>query len=303
VSGENNLRQKSGRPEQLNSPDHRFFSINEFLKLHPKPDFFFSSDGKDHFFIYLGSDDLYVFSLGKAQPRRYSPLPLSVRKSIEKQAKKPGTTTTSSSRITTTHAGQATTTSEKIRQNIEKSIPNRNPNPYLNKDVLAQINPSAPGQYANKLFYLDKPISAAVENEYSLKYSPGKSTLKIIFPQAYDVSSLFHNSSINPKKIFLNKQRNLFLVVPDFLPGSEFYGTTYGKLKKGFSSLYLAKVSSAQYDKSDLYIRYIVKLCQDEGDLPCKASIDNGTGFRAIIISASLYDRTSSTVIETITLK
>ncbi len=277
------------------------FLIDDFLNRYPKPDFFFTGSNQKTWFVYLGSDDIYVFVPGADKTKRYAPVPQSIRESVKGVLEH-------KSEANWQQKAKSVPFNEKTRKNIEHSLANTQPSPYLSASVINSVIQNPQGDSINsQLFYFDRDLYTSLENEYSVKYEPRKQQIKLIFPQAYTLEPIYADTSIQAKKIYFKRNNKsgaeTSLVVPDFLPGSEFYHSTRGNLKQAFASLYQAGIHPSVADNQSLRIRYIVKLCQRDEANTCINTEDNKTFIRAIVIAATIYDRKSGTVIDTITLK
>lgn len=296
--------------------------LNDFLIQNRKPDYFFSGDNSDYsykkiYLVYFESENLYLFDPELSEHyKKFHPLPDSIKASFtqilaERSANKAPESPVSNSQPNT----QSDIRNVEDLTEIEKSLALNNPAPYLYSKMLYAVPRSgadAKNPLYPDLYFLDKPLSELLENEYSEKYDSKKQILKLIFPKSYDTEILYKKQSIETRKIFVEHSQNnpsskqggeLSLIVPDFLPGSDFYQTTHSNMTKAFSSLYQVKVSPQIVKNKRLRMRYSIKLCQKDAFDYCAVNKNNAVYVRAIVISATLYDDTTKTPIETFVLK
>jgi hypothetical protein len=197
------------------------------------------------------------------------------------------------------------------RNTIEKSLAIKSPQPYLNPELLYAVPRAGMSGGENPLYpdlyFLDMPLNDLLENQYSAKYDSKKHSLKLIFPRSYEAGMLYKKPGTETRKIFvvhsLVDGNELSLIVPDFLPGSDFYKTTHGNVSKAFSSLYQISVPQNFVDTNPLHMRYSIKLCQKDSLDYCAVKKGNAVYIRAIVIEATLYDNNTKLPIESFVLK
>jgi hypothetical protein len=284
------------------------YNIGKFLDKHPKPDYFFSTKSKKIYFVYLGSNDLYIFHRARPdlEPKRYSPLPASIKRSIKSTQ-----TVKTEEKWKQGAVSQPRPFNEKSQHKIEQSLKQKRPQPYLDEAIVSKLISSKSAAYeeelSGKLFYLDLDLYSSLENEYSAKYEPKKKSMKLIFRQAYSLNSIYDKHDIEAKKIFFKRSKkqgaDISIVVPNFFPGSKFYKSARKNIHKAFASLYTVKMAPAIANNKSLRIRYIVKLCQKDGASQCVRQTGTSVDIRGIVIAATLYDRKSGKVIDTLMLK
>lgn len=283
---------------RFNNPE-----LENFLARNRKADYVFSLGEQKLFLVYTGSDNLYQFITGSPEPlKKYHPIPASIKQHIlllEQDSKKIAVLT------------QAEPTPV-IYANIESTLSDKNPQPYLDDEVLKNLSlaKSGLGGYTPiypKLFYLDKPLREVVENDYSFKYDREKHKLRLILPKAYEGGTVYVDKALDTRKIYLTRNFSTgyeqVLVVPDFFPGTDDYQSTRGKTRKAFGSLYDIDLTNPDIKPENLRIRYELKLCQKDNVAYCANQHGKNTYIRAAVISSVIYDAKSLDVIDSYILK
>lgn len=302
-------------------------ALNDFLLRNRKPDYFFSGVETDFAFqkiylVYVESQNLYLFDPTLSTPyKKFNPLPTSIQQRVAAlpvqrpvYASQNRAAMGSDSIEKSKPSNRAPLTENQPadhRMEIERSLVDRQPSPYLNVslfyDIPTEKNPDGSVPSYPDLYFLDKPLEELVENAYSIKYDSQKHSLKIIFPQSYEAAALYQNSKMETRKILVSHDaangRELSLVVPDFLPGSAFYQATRGNMAKAFASLYQVNLPKDVSGQKNLRLRYQIKLCQNDTREQCAVRKGNVTTVRAIVMAATLYDSSTLKPIETFVLK
>lgn len=276
-------------------------ALNTFLEKNRKPDYFFSTRQKKIYCIYLNSDNLYTFNpqQNSGGPIRFHPLPKPIKKSLNNVSFPHDETQLRAASIDIPFGLQS-------KRSLEASLKTQHPQPYLDNKIIQAIL-SNNSDAKNNLYYYERSLTASLENQYSAKYEQRKHSMKLIFPQEYDSHSIYHDTSFKAKKIYLKKDGNngaeTSLIVPDFFPSSDFYRSSYANITPAFASLYQIKIKPSDANLSDLYWRYIIRPCQKDNAPQCVNTASGNTKIRAIVIAATLYNKRTRTIIETLTLK
>lgn len=291
-------------------------ALNDFLLRNRKPDYFFSGSNTEFsyqkiYLVYLGSENLYLFDSKLKEPyKKFHPLPATIKESFKglKPATVPAPQSTASATALAPATRQHNGGDERDeRPAIEKTLSTQRPEPYLSAATLYQVpRQGMEGETVYPdLYFLDVPLNDMLENQYSARYDSQKHVLKLIFPRFYDANIVYKTPDSDTRKIpvDLGSNRQISLLVPDFMPGSLFYHNTRNNISKAFSSLYQVTVPPGFIDSSQLAMRYSVKLCQSDKLAYCAVKKDEATYVRAIVIEATLYDKRSKTPIETFVLK
>lgn len=280
--------------------------LEAFLARNREADYVFMIDDRKLFLVYLGSNNLYQFIVGSDTPyKKYHPIPPTIAGYLASSA-----TPSNTSKNKDEPADSISTAA--VQLPIETTLSNKNPEPYLDNNVFANIPYAISGLGGHtpiypKFFYLDKTLRDMTENDYSFKYDPKKNRLRLILPQAYEGGTVYSAQSADTRKIYLyrnaDKTSEQALVVPDYFPGSRNYQSTRGKTIKAFGSLYDIDLGGTRVDPGSLRIRYELRLCQQDDLHYCANKAGKNTYIRAIVISAVIYDPASLSVIDAYTLK